>query len=330
MAHNEFVRNGYAYVGVSAQAVGVNALKANDAARYGSLVHPGDSFSYDIFTYVGERIRRRREPRARWAGSRAPHCRRRVAVGQPPRHVHQRDPAVVGDLRRFPCPQSRLGRNVAPAGAAPASERPVSDRDPRRSRRARDGRAGRRGRDRQHRCPAARQRAKYRLWELAGTSHADAYTLLVGGTDLGDGTGATAMFGYMRNPPSPGCTLPMNAGGHHWNLQAAYHWLDNWVRTGDAPPSAPPARRRVDGSHRARRDALGNALGGVRSPQVDAPIATLTGVNSGPLFCRLFGSTTPFTTEQLTTLYPTHADFVSAWDTALTAAMQRVHPSHRR
>ena len=42
MAHNELIRSGYAWVGVSAQAVGVNALKngATTAARYGSLEHP--------------------------------------------------------------------------------------------------------------------------------------------------------------------------------------------------------------------------------------------------------------------------------------------------
>ena len=33
MAHNEFVRHGYAWVGVSAQAVGVNALKSQQPAR---------------------------------------------------------------------------------------------------------------------------------------------------------------------------------------------------------------------------------------------------------------------------------------------------------
>ena len=55
VAHNEFIREGYAYVGVSAQAVGVNALKngAATAARYASLLHPGDSYSYSIFSRAG-------------------------------------------------------------------------------------------------------------------------------------------------------------------------------------------------------------------------------------------------------------------------------------
>jgi hypothetical protein len=54
--HNELIRDGFAWVGVSAQAVGLNQLKCpatppipltcpapGDPARYGSLSHPGDS-----------------------------------------------------------------------------------------------------------------------------------------------------------------------------------------------------------------------------------------------------------------------------------------------
>ena len=56
----EYLR-GYAWVGVSAQSVGVNGvpgpdaagLKQWDAERYGSLDHPGDPYSYDIFSQAG-------------------------------------------------------------------------------------------------------------------------------------------------------------------------------------------------------------------------------------------------------------------------------------
>jgi hypothetical protein len=66
------------------------------------------------------------------------------------------------------------------------------------------------------------------------------------------------------------------------------------------------------------RDSQGNALGGVRSPHVDAPVATLNGSNSGSGFCGLFGSTTPLTPTQLAGLYPNHADFVAKWATSLS------------
>ena len=55
--HDEIYRSGDAWVGISAQAAGVNALKSSDPARYGSLSHPGDSFSYDIFSQAGMAVR---------------------------------------------------------------------------------------------------------------------------------------------------------------------------------------------------------------------------------------------------------------------------------
>jgi hypothetical protein len=57
--HDEMIRSGDVYVGVSAQAVGVNALKTKDPSRYGSMQHPGDSFSYDIYSQAGMAVRAR-------------------------------------------------------------------------------------------------------------------------------------------------------------------------------------------------------------------------------------------------------------------------------
>ena len=70
MMHTELTREGYAWVGVSAQIVGVEggpplvpglppglSLKMADPARYGSLMHPGDSFSYDIYSQAAQAVR---------------------------------------------------------------------------------------------------------------------------------------------------------------------------------------------------------------------------------------------------------------------------------
>ena len=80
MAHREITRAGYAYVAVSAQQVGVEggvslvgadmSLKAQDPERYSRLHHPGDTFSYDIYSQVGRLIRERSGRRAR-TGSRS-------------------------------------------------------------------------------------------------------------------------------------------------------------------------------------------------------------------------------------------------------------------
>ena len=60
-AHTELLRRGHAVVLLTAQFVGVEGsensllplyLKAVNPARYGSLNHPGDSFSYDMLTQV--------------------------------------------------------------------------------------------------------------------------------------------------------------------------------------------------------------------------------------------------------------------------------------
>jgi Alpha/beta hydrolase domain len=67
MAHREIVCAGYGYVAVSAQQVGVEggvnlmgtdmSLKSQDPTRYASLHHPGDAYSYDIFSQAGQLIR---------------------------------------------------------------------------------------------------------------------------------------------------------------------------------------------------------------------------------------------------------------------------------
>lgn len=72
----------------------------------------------------------------------------------------------------------------------------------------------------------------------------------------------------------------------------------------DVAPGPPPS---------IARDALGNALGGIRTPQVNVPIAALSGLGqSGGGFCGLFGTTTPFDAATLATRYPSHAKYVAA------------------
>ena len=66
MAHREMLRAGYGYVAVSAQRVGVEggvnmmgidmSLKSQNSERYSSLHHPGDAYSYDIFSQAGRLV----------------------------------------------------------------------------------------------------------------------------------------------------------------------------------------------------------------------------------------------------------------------------------
>jgi hypothetical protein len=123
-------------------------------------------------------------------------------------------------------------------------------------------------------------------------------------------------------PPPAGlfdCDSGINTGGAHWLLDSAFHWLNRWVATGTAPPTAPRLRIVSSSPVVLAKDAQGNVRGGVRSPQVDAPVATLSGARNGGSgslgqFCSLFGSTVPFSATQLHSLYKNHAAFVTQWD----------------
>jgi hypothetical protein len=80
--------------------------------------------------------------------------------------------------------------------------------------------------------------------------------------------------------------------------------LDAWVKTGMPAPAAP--RAEFDALGLPRRDAHGNALGGLRLPPLDVPVATYAATT-----CGLFGSTVAFDPVTLAQLYPSHDDYVT-------------------
>ena len=95
---------------------------------------------------------------------------------------------------------------------------------------------------------------------------------------------------------------------------AAFDHLTRWISTGVEPPTAPP----IEASWVAplvvvARDVYGNALGGIQLSQHAVPTATNTGVNGPywPSFCFLFGSHEPFDEDTLDSLYPNHGKYVS-------------------
>ncbi len=326
LTHNELIRDGFVWVGVSAQAVGVNELKATDPARYGSLSDPGDSYSYDIFSQAGEAVW---DDSAQLLGGLTP--KHVIAVGESQSAdrlttyidavaplVNVYDGYLVHSRIGTPAP---LSQSPQPVLNVPIDVRFRSDLStPVFEFETETDVAGTTLFDRQP------DTNTFRLWEVAGASHFDDYGLFIGPTDTGNGEGAVANLAAEQHPPStiPGlgtCAEPINTGGTHWVLDAAIWWLNQWVVNGFAPPI--PALLQVTTAPGQpvvfATDANGNVLGGVRSPQVDAPVATLSGVgNSGGIdnFCALFGRTIPFSPSQLVARYPTHAAFVAQWDLA--------------
>ncbi|HEY6624214.1 MAG TPA: alpha/beta hydrolase domain-containing protein [Acidimicrobiales bacterium] len=326
LTHNELIRDGFAWVGVSAQSVGINALKSSDPTRYGPLSDPGDSYSYDIFSQAGQAV---------WDSS------AQLLGGLTAQHVMAMGESQSADRlttyidgvapvvnvyngylvhSRIGSPSS-LSQSPQPPVTVPTSVQFRSDLStPVFEFETETDVSGTTLYDRQ---PNTNQ---FRLWEVPGGSHFDYYGLFVGPTDTGNGQGAISNLAAMQSPPSTvsglgTCTNPINTSGTHWVLNAAVWWLNRWVVNGLAPPVPPLMQVTTTPGEPVvfATDANGNVLGGVRSPQVDVPIATLSGVgNSGGLggFCALFGRTIPFSSSQLASLYPTHFQFVLEWDLA--------------
>ena len=70
-------------------------------------------------------------------------------------------------------------------------------------------------------------------------------------------------------------------------------------------------------------DSVGNAKGGIRTPYVDAPVATLSGLGQPQTneFCRLYGTTALFDDARLSMLYPDKQAYIDAIDKASDEAV---------
>jgi len=328
MVHREILRGGYAYVGVSAQKVGVeggpslvglgNPLKKANPERYGRLSHPGDSFAYDIYSQAGRLLRA--ADTIKVLGPLVP--RRVIAIGESQSavflttYVNAVDPlAKVFDGFLI---HSRFGNAAslenASMAAAPGQAGGVKLRTDLRApvitvltetdlmdsgipgfRRARQPDTDR-----------------LRIWEVPGTAHADNYSFSVGVIDSPSLPVAKLAAGWEATNKILGTDLakPMNnAPQHHYVVQAALWNLDRWIRAGQPPSQGVPIKLKEGGAPGAPAsfvvDANGLAEGGIRTPWVDVPTARLSGVgNSGGQLGFLVGVSEPFDAATLDRLYP--------------------------
>lgn len=337
LAHTEMIRHGDVWVGVSAQVAGLegfggtgpnglHATTVEDPERYRSLHIPSDSFSYDIFSQIGRLLR------VPGAGNvlGGLDATTLLAIGQS-QSAFRLTTYIDAIQPRAHAYDGFLVHSRGSSGAAlsESPQRDIAAPDPTMLRNDLD-------------VPvlaftsesdlfglgaiAAQQpdRARYRDWQVAGTAHFDAYGFTIGRPDTGDGAADAALFAAMRAPSSTltggfvRCTAPVNTGPHHYVVAAALAALEKWVTDGTPPPHAPHLR--VDRARReVMRDEHGIALGGIRTPQVDVPLATLSG--TGDSGCSLYGSTVAFDAQQLATASPSHAAFVNSWHAATERAV---------
>jgi len=153
--------------------------------------------------------------------------------------------------------------------------------------------------------------ANHHTWEIAGAAHSG-YDSYLYRKPIGLREGIT--------PSSIECGIKpvFSRTPTVYALNAAYDHLVRWVKHGTPPPTAPLIELVSVGGPGVpaviARDSYGNALGGLRLPAFDVPIATNNGAdNTGPSFCLLYGYYKQFDAATLQALYPNHGAYVHAF-----------------
>ncbi len=280
------LREGYAWVGVSAQRVGVDQLRGWSPTRYGALDVTGggafttDQLSYDIFAQAAQALESPGavDPLAGLDVDRV------LAIGASQSAsrmtiyynvvLPQETPVFDGFAFIVGSAPTRVGTEPIIQVLSetdvtnPATRRPDGD--------------------------------VFRRWEVAGAAHSGfegaEYRRPLQVRDLG-----AAPVYECTNPHFS--RVPLSQP-----IEAAYGHLARWVDGGAPPPSAPYLE--FSGTTKVR-NALGLAQGGIQLSQVSVPTALNTGSNSGPSFCFLFGTHVPFGDAQLASLYRNHGRYVS-------------------
>jgi Alpha/beta hydrolase domain len=102
-------------------------------------------------------------------------------------------------------------------------------------------------------------------------------------------------------------------------IRGAYYNLQLWAKSGTLPPRAP--RIALDANLEIQRDANGNALGGLRMPYIDAPLAGHWGYMTPYGMGGVRGYKRPFSPDTFSTLYPSNASYVGKFEAATDKLM---------
>ena len=285
-----FTDAGYVWVGVSAQKVGVDALKVWSPARYGSLKVDDDIVSYDIMAGAGLLAKGKG---ADILGGLRP--KTVIATG------HSQSAARLGSYVNSVHPLYPVFDGVMLHGGGGMVRTDLTNVKVWKMMSETDVRG-----------PAAHQEDTpyLRTWEVAGTSHVDSQTQvhqkIVTRLDAMQTAAAAA-------PAASPCEKPpYSQVPFRYAFNAAFDHFVRWIRDGIPPPSAPPIQFTSGTPPVISRDEDGNALGGIRLAEEAVPTAQNTGQNTGPAFCRLYGSHIDFDQNRLKALYPNRKAYVDA------------------
>jgi hypothetical protein len=287
--------------------------------RYGTLTHPGDQYSYDIFSQVAQGVLNSRKvdplagghPRATIAYGDSQSAARLVTYADAiqPRDqvfdalfIHSRSTAGADLAPGIPVPSPTLIRTDIPAKVLTLeSESDV----------VRNG---------QPRYVLARQANSdsFRGWEAAGTSHFNAEEE------------ALMRIQAFREWPFATPPLQYNVCPEQMNdvhvsdlVDTAFGALQRWIVNGRKPASPPPLQVQTSGTTTDYvRNELGITRGGIRLPQIVVPTGAQKGEgNTGVGTCTLAGNKQPYDAATLAALYPTHDVYVRKFTRAVNDAV---------
>jgi Alpha/beta hydrolase domain len=335
----DMLESGLAFVGVTVQRTGVHGrdplpmgLEAWDPERYGSLSIASDDYSYDIFTQVARALAvdRQKTPidplgglsvrhlvgvggsqSAGWLatyinaiqplegvfdafmptiyfGAGAP-----LEVGQaffstiPPAFIEDTMPADLRELDRVDAIPTVIRDDTEALVMIVNSETESMT------------------------CYPVRQpdTKHFRYWEAAGTSHISAQTLRSRIESMADDSANALMVdltGFNEVPLEP----VVAAAGEQFQ-----RWLDE-----GAPPSIQPRIAFEGNPPVVARDDDGIAIGGIRLPQVDVPLATNSALPGNNPMGLLGGSCEPFSPEKIRARYGNLENYLSEFERAARAA----------
>ena len=307
----EYLR-GFAWVGVSAQKIGVDGfpgpaaagLKQWDGQRYGSLEHPGDAYSYDIFTQAARVVGKQRAGLAVDPMAGLP-VERLVAAGASQSASRLR--TYINGVH----PLERVFDGYIPyidfASVVPFAADKSGQRQRKQARIRTDLGVPvfvvNSETETQAYLPARQPDSEtYRFWEVAGTSHV---SVVRGGSNNPEG---------LENPNWMSYTPVYDAAVRH---------MHRWLKDGKSPPKMPWIEVGTDS--KIERDEVGNALGGIRLPDLVVPTAEHRGVgqrvSGGNRFAFLYGFARDFDEQELAKRYPNRQTYLERYDQALAASV---------
>jgi hypothetical protein len=294
-----YIREGYAFIGVSVQNAGVSGtgatprgLKAWSPTRYSTLnvndsgAVGNDQLGYDIFAQAGQAVRNASSvlgglPVERVIAKGESQSAQRLFIYF--NAIHHLDPVFDGAMITHNNNSIRSDVPTPPI-IKTYSENEINN------------------------APTIQpDTPTLRTWTVAGSTHSEYYTMIARAPILLRDLGLQAF---------DTCATPARSRvPFYMVLNAGTDALVKWIRTGLEPPKAPPPVY-AGSPLRPARDANGNALGGIRLSDMEVPVARNAAVT-----CGLGGNHEMFATDKLNALYPNHGSYVSKVAKASRAAV---------